>query len=295
MTNKFDSYGDSTIEIIKSLKEMTDWSNRHRQNGQTISFVPTMGFLHEGHLSLMKEGKRSGDKLIISIFVNPTQFGPGEDFDSYPSDLDSDLKLAEAIGVDVAFTPNKADFYPQGFDTFIDQEKLPNHLCGLTRSGHFQGVMTIVTKLFHVVNPDIAIFGEKDFQQLAIIRRMVKDLNFNIRIIGHPIVREADGLAMSSRNSKLTPAQRITGHCLISALRKAQNSIKNKDTNAAEIIHNTEKFIYSHPDTEIDYIKICDPDTLDDVAEIDRPVVMAMAVKIGTTRLIDNMILNPNE
>ena len=274
---------------------MTNWSDRHRRSGQTISFVPTMGFLHEGHLSLMKEGKRSGDKLIISIFVNPTQFGPGEDFDSYPSDLDSDFKLAEDIGVDVAFTPNKADFYPQGFDTFIDQEKLPNHLCGLIRSGHFQGVMTIVTKLFHVVNPDIAVFGEKDFQQLAIIRRMVKDLNFNIRIIGHPTVREADGLAMSSRNSKLTPAQRITGLCLISALKKAQNSLKNKETSAAVIIQNAMDFICSHPDTEIDYIKVCDPDTLDDVSEIDRPVVMALAVKVGTTRLIDNMILNPNE
>ena len=274
---------------------MTNWSDRHRRSGQTISFVPTMGFLHEGHLSLMKEGKRSGDKLIISIFVNPTHFGPGEDFDSYPSNLERDFKLAEAIGVDVAFTPNKADFYPQGFDTFIDQEKLPNHLCGLTRSGHFQGVMTIVTKLFHVVNPDIAIFGEKDFQQLAIIRRMVKDLNFNIRIIGHPIVREADGLAMSSRNSKLTPAQRITGLCLISALKKAQNSLKNKETSAAMIIQNAVDFICSHPDTEIDYIKICDPETLDDVSEIDRPVVMALAVKVGTTRLIDNVILNPDE
>lgn len=274
---------------------MTNWSNRHRQNGQTISFVPTMGFLHEGHLSLMKEGKRSGDKLIISIFVNPTQFGPGEDFDSYPSNLERDFKLAEDIGVDVAFTPNKADFYPQGFDTFIDQEKLPNHLCGLTRSGHFQGVMTIVTKLFHVVNPDIAVFGEKDFQQLAIIRRMVKDLNFNIRIIGHPTVRETDGLAMSSRNSKLTPAQRIIGLCLISALKKAQNSLKNKETSAAVIIQNAVNFICSHPDTEIDYIKICDPDTLDDVSEIGQPVVMALAVKVGTTRLIDNIVLNPIE
>jgi pantoate--beta-alanine ligase len=274
---------------------MTNWSDRHRRDGQTIAFVPTMGFLHEGHLSLMKEGKRAGDKLVISIFVNPTQFGPGEDFDSYPSNLERDFKLAEAIGVDVAFTPDKADFYPQGFDTFIDQEKLPSHLCGLSRSGHFQGVMTIVTKLFHVVNPDIAVFGEKDFQQLAIIRRMVKDLNFNIRIIGHPTVREADGLAMSSRNSKLAQAQRTTGLCLINALKKAQNSLKNNETSSAAIIQNAVDFICSHPDTEIDYIKICDPKTLDDVTEIDRPVVMALAVKVGTTRLIDNMILNPGE
>lgn len=271
---------------------MTNWSDRHRREGHLISFVPTMGFLHEGHLSLMKEAKRLGDKLVISLFVNPTQFGPGEGFDAYPSDLDRDLKLAREIGVDVAFTPNKADFYPQGFDTFIDQEKLPNHLCGLSRSGHFRGVMTIVAKLFNVVNPAISVFGEKDFQQLAIIRRMVKDLNFHIRIIGHPTMREADGLAMSSRNSKLTPDQRITGLCLIKSMEKAQNRLKNKETNAATLIKGAAEFICSHPDTKIDYIKICDPDTLDDVAEIDRPVLMAMAVNVGTTRLIDNMILN---
>jgi len=273
---------------------MTNWSDKHHREGNVIAFVPTMGFLHEGHLSLMKEGKRSGDKLIISIFVNPTQFSPEEDFDSYPSDLEKDFKLADKIGADVVFTPNKSDFYPQGFDTFIDQEHLPNHLCGLSRSGHFRGVMTIVTKLFHVVNPDIAVFGQKDFQQLAIIRRMVKDLNFNIRIIGHHTVREADGLAMSSRNSKLTPAHRVTGLCLITALKKAQHSVRQKETNAETIIQNAADYICSHPDTDIDYIKICDSDTLEDVTEINRPVLMAMAVKIGTTRLIDNVTLNPN-
>ena len=274
---------------------MTNWSEHYRKGGQSISFVPTMGFLHEGHLSLMKEGKHQADKLVISIFVNPTQFGPGEDFDTYPSDLDRDFKMAREIGVDVVFTPNTSDFYPQGFDTFINQEKLPNHLCGLSRSGHFQGVMTIVAKLFNVVNPDIAIFGEKDFQQLAIIRRMVKDLNFNIRIIGHPTIREADGLAMSSRNSKLTPEQRLTALSLITALKNTQRSLENRITDAEMLIKNATDSISSHPDTEIDYIKICDPDTLDDVAEIDRPVVMAMAVHVGTNRLIDNMILKPDQ
>ncbi len=257
--------------------------------------MPTMGFLHEGHLSLMKEAKRHGDKLVISIFINPTQFGPGEDFESYPSDLDRDLKLADDIGVDVAFIPNKADFYPPGFDTFIDQKKLPSHLCGLSRSGHFQGVMTIVAKLFNVVAPDIAVFGEKDFQQLAIIQRMVKDLNVNIRIIGHPTVREADGLAMSSRNSKLTPDLRIAALSLITALKNTQRSVENGITNAGTLIENATDSISSHPGTEIDYIKICDPDTLDNIAKIDRPVVMALAVIVGTTRLIDNMILHPNK
>ena len=274
---------------------MTSWSDRQHREGHLISFVPTMGFLHEGHLSLMKEGKHQTDKLVISIFVNPAQFGIGEDFDTYPSDLDRDFKLASDIGVDVVFTPNTSDFYPQGFDTFINQEKLPNHLCGLSRSGHFQGVMTIVTKLFNVVNPDIAIFGEKDFQQLAIIRRMVKDLNFNVRIIGHPTIREADGLAMSSRNSKLAPDQRLTALSLITALKNAQRSSENRITDAETLIKNATDSISSHTDTEIDYIKICDPETLDDVDSIDRPVVMTMAVKIGTTRLIDNMILNSNK
>ena len=274
---------------------MTHWSDRHRKNGLTLSFVPTMGFLHQGHLSLIEEGLGHADKLVVSIFVNPTQFGPGEDFDTYPRDLERDFHLLEKIGVDAVFAPDQTDFYPQGFDTFINQENLPQHLCGMSRTGHFKGMMTIVAKLFNVVNPDVAVFGEKDFQQLAIIRRMAKDLNFNIRIIGHPIVREADGLAMSSRNSKLTPAQRKTALCLIGALKKAQNNLQNKEYRAAVLIRQAEAFIHSHPDTRIDYVKICDPGTLNDMAEIDRPVLMAMAVDIGTTRLIDNMILNPNK
>ncbi len=274
---------------------MTHWSDCQRKKGLSLSFVPTMGFLHQGHLSLIKEGLGHADKLVVSIFVNPTQFGPGEDFDTYPRDLERDFNLLRTIGVDAVFTPDQSDFYPQGFDTFINQEKLPQHLCGMSRTGHFKGMMTIVAKLFNVVNPDVAVFGEKDFQQLAIIRRMVKDLNFNIRIIGHPIVREADGLAMSSRNSRLTPDQRKTALCLISALEKAQNSLQNKEYRAAVLIREAEAFICSHPDTGIDYIKICDPDTLNDMTEIDRPALMAMAVNFGAIRLIDNMLLNPNK
>lgn len=274
---------------------MTHWSDGHRKNGLTISLVPTMGFLHQGHLSLIKEGFGHADKLVVSIFVNPTQFGPGEDFDTYPRNLEKDFNLLRKTGADAVFTPDQTDFYPQGFDTFINQEKLPQHLCGMSRTGHFKGMMTIVAKLFNVVNPDAAVFGEKDFQQLAIIRRMVKDLNFNIRIIGHPIVREADGLAMSSRNSRLTPGQRKTALCLIRALKKAQKRLQNKEYRAEVLIREAAAFICSHADTGIDYIKICDPDTLNDMAEINQPALMAMAVKIGTVRLIDNMILNPNK
>lgn len=273
---------------------MTVMSKRFRQAGKRIAFVPTMGFLHEGHLTLMKEGRRLADKLVISIFVNPTQFGPGEDFSTYPRDFERDCALADDNGVDIVFTPDAQDLYPKGFDTYIHQERLPGHLCGLSRQEHFNGVMTIVTKLFNIVAPHFAIFGEKDFQQLAVIRRMTKDLNFNIEIVGHPTVREPDGLAMSSRNTKLNPDQRDAALSLITSLRNAKGSIKNKQTDSNQLINEATALILSHPETEIDYIKICDPGTLDDVSTIDRPVLMALAVRVGETRLIDNMILTPD-
>ena len=273
---------------------MTQWSTQRRKAGHALALVPTMGFLHDGHLSLMKEGKHLGDRLVVSIFVNPTQFGPGEDLATYPRNLERDFRLCRETGADAVFTPNTADLYPLGSDTFIFQQKLPNHLCGLSRTGHFQGVMTIVAKLFNIVRPDVAVFGEKDFQQLAVIRRMVKDLNFNIRIVGHPTVRESDGLAMSSRNSKLSPDQRVTAQCLNMALKIAQGSLEKNITDAAILTKNAADFIQSHPETAIDFITICDPDTLENVSKIDKPVLMALAVKVGATRLIDNMILHPN-
>ncbi len=273
---------------------MTAMSNRFRKMGKRISFVPTMGFLHEGHLALMREGRRLGDKLVLSIFVNPTQFGPGEDFKTYPRDFNRDCALAEKAGVDIIFTPDARDLYVKGSETYLHQEKLPGHLCGLSRQGHFNGVMTIVAKLFNIVVPHFAVFGEKDFQQLAVIRRMTKDLNFDIQIVGHPTVREPDGLAMSSRNSKLTPAQRDAALSLITSLRNARRSVKNKQTDSNQLIDKATELIQSYPETKIDYIKICDPETLDDVSNIDRPVLMALAVKVGKTRLIDNMILTPD-
>jgi len=268
------------------------WSQKRRQMGQTIAFVPTMGYFHEGHLELMREGRRVADTVAASIFVNPTQFGPTEDFDAYPRDLDRDLKIAQGAGADAIFTPDRKDLYPDGYDTFIHAEKLPHHLCGLSRPGHFQGVLTIVAKLFHIVRPHTAIFGQKDYQQLAIIRQMVKDLNFDIRIIGFPTVREKDGLAMSSRNVRLSPSQRISARCLYQSLIKAKEAVANGETDPKKIIASTGTLIRSHPDTEIDYIKLCDTDTLDDVIVINRSVLMALAVKVGNTRLIDNMILS---
>jgi pantoate--beta-alanine ligase len=257
-----------------------------------LAFVPTMGFLHEGHLSLMREGLHRADSLVVSIFVNPAQFGPGEDFEAYPRNLERDCELAEKVGANIVFTPNEKSLYPAGFQTYVRLEELPNHLCGISRPLHFRGVATVVAKLFNIVTPHIAVFGQKDYQQLLIIRRMVRDLNFNIEIIGHPIVREPDGLAMSSRNSYLTSDQRKRALALYNALKKTQFLIESGITDAAVIIDEISKFIRSHPETRIDYVALCDPETLDDIKTIDGPVLTALAVKVGNTRLIDNMILN---
>ncbi len=268
-------------------------SDRMRRMGNTVAFVPTMGFLHEGHLKLLKEGRKRGDDLVLSIFVNPTQFGPNEDLDAYPRNLERDLALAEKEGVDVVFTPDKQMLYGERFQTYVQLEHLPNHLCGISRPVHFRGVATVVTKLFNIVKPHVAVFGEKDFQQLAVIRQMVRDLDFDIEIVGIPTVREYDGLAMSSRNTNLSPEQRTSGLSLHKSLLQSFEHIQRGEKKSSAIIDAASELIQSFPETQIDYITICDPDTLDDVDIIDGPVVMALAVKIGKTRLIDNMILKP--
>jgi len=251
-----------------------------------------MGFFHEGHLSLMRIARKMGDDLVVSIYVNPTQFGPGEDFDAYPKDLDRDLALAEKENVDVVFTPDNAELHTEDFQTYVTLEKLPNHLCGLSRPIHFRGVATVVTKLFNIVKPHVAVFGQKDYQQLTIIRQMVRDLDFDIEIIGGPIIREPNGLAMSSRNSYLSSDQRDSALSLYKSLIKAQSLVENGIKNAAKIIDETSALIKSHPETKIDYITICNPETLVDIQTIDSPALMALAVKVGKTRLIDNIILN---
>ena len=252
-----------------------------------------MGFFHEGHLSLMRKGRELGDDLVISIFVNPAQFGPQEDFESYPRDLEKDLQLARETGVDAVFTPDNMELYPQGFQTYIELEKLANHLCGFSRPVFFKGVATVVAKLFNIVKPHVAIFGEKDYQQLTVIRRMVRDLNFDIEIVSGPTVREPDGLAMSSRNDYLTPKQRPSALTLYKSLVKAEELLKNGVKDAYEIIQAATKLITSHPETGIDYISICDPEYLEDIKTIDKPALMALAVNVGETRLIDNMLLYP--
>ena len=272
---------------------MQEYANRMACAQQKTAFVPTMGFLHKGHLALVKEGFKHGDRVVVSIFVNPTQFGPNEDFESYPRNMEQDINLLEKEGVDIVFTPSAGDLYTEGFQTSVQLENLPNHLCGITRPGHFQGVATVVTKLFNIVKPDYALFGQKDFQQLAVIRRMVKDLNLDVEIIGVPTVRETDGLAMSSRNTYLNPDQRKSALSIYDSLKNAQIMLNKGVSEAKKIIEASSDIINSRPDTDIDYLIVCDPETLEDIKVINRPVLFALAVKIGKTRLIDNMIIIP--
>jgi pantoate--beta-alanine ligase len=280
------------MNVLQKPADVQAHSEELRRKGRTIAFVPTMGFLHEGHLSLIREGRRHCDDVIVSIFVNPTQFGPDEDLDNYPRNPQKDLTLCREVGVDTVFTPDNATLYGDQYQTYVILEKLPNHLCGLCRPVHFRGVATIVTKLFNIVQPHVAVFGQKDFQQLAVIRQMTQDLNFNIKIVGSPTVREPDGLAMSSRNAYLKPEQRVSAQCLFKALQMAQEMVRQGEKDARKIVAAAKTLIDSHPETQIDYITICDPDTLENISEISRPVLMALAVKVGQPRLIDNMILN---
>ncbi len=281
------------LTILESVNEMQQCADELRRRGKRIAFVPTMGFLHEGHLSLMRAGKQLADALVVSIFVNPAQFGPGEDFDTYPRDLDGDLDLCRREKVDFVFTPSRPEMYPENYQTSVQLATLPNHLCGLSRPVFFTGVATVVAKLFNMVKPHVAVFGEKDYQQLLVIRRMVKDLNMDIEIVGSPLIREPDGLAMSSRNNYLTPQQRPAALSLYRALTNARQMIDSGIRESTRIISAAQKMIDAHAENEIDYISICDMQTLEGVETIDRPVLMALAVRVGGIRLIDNSILEP--
>ena len=283
------------MKIINSIKEMQEFSEGSRLGGKIIALVPTMGFLHQGHLKLMEEGRKRADISIISIFVNPTQFGLGEDLEKYPRDIERDKKLAEGVGVDVIFTPLASEMYPKGYQTYVNVEEVTRNLCGISRPTHFRGVTTVVAKLFNIVKPHIAIFGEKDFQQLVTIRQMVKDLNFCIEIVGIPTVREKDGLAMSSRNVYLTPEERKTALSLNQAISKARDLFKSGERRSESILQEVKKRFKSEGLTDIDYVKICDSQTLEDIEEIDRDAVLAMAVKVGRTRLIDNCTFERGE
>jgi pantoate--beta-alanine ligase len=278
------------MKVIKTVKKMQFFSKNLRGQGKRIAFVPTMGYFHEGHLHLMKEAKKMADCVVVSIYVNPTQFGPKEDFSKYPRDLDRDLKMARSVGVDVVFYPTNPEMYPEGYQTYVDVEQVTRNLCGMSRPGHFRGVTTVCNKLFNMVLPHVAVFGKKDFQQFITIKRMVDDLNMDLKIIGLPTVRETDGLAMSSRNKYLKNEERPSALSLSKSLLLAQKLYSGGQRKASFIIREAQKLIKKSPYTIIDYIKICDTRTLNDVDIIKTQAVIALAVKVGTTRLIDNHV-----
>jgi pantoate--beta-alanine ligase len=250
-----------------------------------------MGFLHEGHASLLREGRKQGDVLVLSIFVNPIQFGPNEDLERYPRNLEGDCAIARASGVDIVFTPTAAEMYPAGFQTSIRVRDLALPLCGASRPGHFDGVATVVTKLFNIVQPDLALFGSKDFQQLAVIRRMAADLSQPLEIVGMPIVREADGLAMSSRNAYLSPTERRSALCLWRAIRLVRERYAAGEHDAEKLLAAARGLIGAEPAATVDYLELRDSATLETVQVVNDTTLLALAVKIGTTRLIDNTLL----
>ena len=279
------------MEIIEDIQEMQRWSEVQHHRGERIVLVPTMGFLHDAHLSLAREGKKRGDRLVVSIFVNPPQFSPNEDFTAYPRDFERDRALLEREYADVLFHPSVQEIYPEGYQTHVDVNKLGVFLCGAHRPGHFQGVATVVTKLFNIVRPHVAIFGEKDYQQLQLVRRLVRDLNFAIEIVGHPIVREADGLAMSSRNIYLSPEERQTALCLSRSLGRAACEVKRGEIRGRVITEAVCAEIEKEPLARVEYVTLCDSATLEPVEEIRETALLALAVRVGKTRLIDNAIL----
>jgi pantoate--beta-alanine ligase len=279
------------MDIINSVAVMQQRVLRARAEGRTISFVPTMGFLHQGHLSLLEAGRSRGDLLVLSIFVNPTQFGQGEDFEDYPRDLQRDADLARNAGVDIIFAPTASDMYPRGYATYVDVEGITDVLCGASRPGHFRGVTTVVSKLFSIVQPHVALFGNKDFQQLAVIRRMTLDLNLPVEIVGLPIFRESDGLAMSSRNVYLTDVQRQQALSLSRSINEARQLAAVGMFDSREIIAAVTGQIKAQPEARIDYVKICHQLTLEEQSRVDADSVLLLAVFFGKTRLIDNSFL----
>ncbi len=262
--------------------------------GKKIGFVPTMGYFHEGHLTLIREAKKRADVVVVSIFVNPTQFGPNEDLDKYPRDLERDKRLAGGAGVDILFVPSTAEMYPDGYATYVEVVgDIAGVLCGRSRPGHFRGVATVVTKLLNIVEPDIALFGNKDWQQLAVIKRTVRDLNMGVEIVGVPTVREDDGLAMSSRNTYLTLEERKAALVLSHALRLAQDMVHTGKTGAREIIDALRNTIESERLIEVEYLEICDPESLSPIETVEAEALIAVAARVGKARLIDNALIVP--
>ncbi|MBK5243869.1 MAG: pantoate--beta-alanine ligase [Eubacteriaceae bacterium] len=279
------------MKIIKNIDILRNTINEYGEN-KAIGFVPTMGFLHEGHLSLIEKASSENDITVVSIFVNPTQFGPGEDFETYPRDLDRDARLAEGAGADILFFPDAREIYPIGASTFVEVEgAITKKLCGSSRPAHFKGVTTVVNTLFNIVSPHKAYFGQKDAQQLAVIKKMVRDLHMQVTIVACPIVRETDGLALSSRNVGLNPEERKQALILSQALNRARNLWKTGETDVKILKAVISDGINTMPLADIDYVDILDFNTLEAIKKIEAPALAAVAVRFGDTRLIDNIIL----
>ena len=278
------------MQLVHTIDEVRAQVKAWKQEGLSVGLVPTMGYLHDGHKSLIERAVKENDRVVVSDFVNPTQFGENEDLGSYPRDIKRDAALCEAAGVELLFNPTPEEMYYKDNCTFVDMNRLTDVLCGKTRPIHFSGVCSVVTKLFHIVTPDRAYFGQKDAQQLAVIRRMVRDLNFDIEIVGCPIVRETDGLAMSSRNTYLNEEERKAALVLSQAVRLGEELIESGEKNAAVIKEKMIAHIEAEPLAKIDYVEIVDAQSLEPVSEIQGEILAAMAVYIGKTRLIDNFI-----
>lgn len=279
------------MKISGSIKETRDLVKEWKSQGMSVALVPTMGYLHEGHKSLMERARKENDKVVVSIFVNPMQFGPNEDLEAYPRDLEHDSKICEAAGVDLIFHPEVSEMYGPDFHSFVDMSVLPEQLCGKSRPVHFRGVQTVVSKLFHIVPANRAYFGQKDAQQLAIIRRMVIDLDFDIEIIGCPIVREADGLAKSSRNTYLSEEERVQAVILNQSLEEAMKAIESGEKDAAKVKQIITDKLNTCPLAKIDYVEVVSFDNIQPIEKIEGAVLIAIAVYIGSTRLIDNRIM----
>ena len=278
------------MKIIETVKEMQAYAESLRIAGKKIAFVPTMGYFHEGHLDLMRVGRKRGDCLVISIYVNPTQFGPNEDLAKYPRDFDRDREMAASVGVDVIFYPPNAEMYPDNYQTYVNVEGVTDNLCGLSRPGHFRGVTTVCCKLFNMVKPHVTIFGKKDFQQLTAIKRMVIDLNMDLEVVAMETTREKDGLAMSSRNIYLKPEERESALSLSRSLKMAKEMYEHGERDAGVILKRVRTFIGGHPHARIDYVQICDTKTMKDIEILESEAVIALAVRVGSARLIDNYV-----
>jgi pantoate--beta-alanine ligase len=277
--------------IVRRVRELQRWADAERAAGRSIALVPTMGSLHEGHLSLVRRARAAADRVVVSVFVNPTQFGAGEDFDRYPRDLDADARRLTHSGCDVLFAPGVREMYPEGDCTWVEVEGLTDELCGRDRPGHFRGVTTIVSRLLLAAKPHLAVFGEKDYQQLAAIRRLVRDLRFDVEILSGPTVREPDGLAMSSRNELLEPSQRDQARALNDALVEVRRLHAAGERAPRRLVAAARQRIEKEPDARVDYVELRCADTLAPLERVDRPALLALAVRFGGTRLIDNTVL----